>query len=87
MTRTPIPGGAEMGERLRLKCASATIPPAREFQVARTARSPGFGRNHGGLPGIRPSGRTVYICPLQWRGRAGLAPASVNPRSLEPNSV
>jgi len=32
-----------MGERLRLKCASATIPPARELQVARTERSPGFG--------------------------------------------
>jgi hypothetical protein len=42
--RTPTPGGAEMGERLRVECASATIPPARDLQVARTERSPGFGR-------------------------------------------
>src|SRR3989442_7195214 len=61
MTKTPTPDGAEMGERLRL-VRSATIPPARDLQVARTERSPGFGRA-ARLPGF-PVALSRYVLPV-----------------------
>src|SRR5207302_9441034 len=60
---------------------SATIPPARDLQVARTKTSPGFGRA-ARLPGrSHPVASSRYSCPSQWRGPAGLTPASVGPPS------
>src|SRR2546425_6620640 len=54
-----------MGERLRL-VRSATIPPARELQVARTERSPGFGRA-ARLPGF-PVALSRYVLPVTVAG-------------------
>src|SRR2546422_10635610 len=65
MTKTPTPDGAEMGERLRL-VRSATIPPARDLQVARTERSPGFGRA-ARLPGF-PVALSRYVLPVTVAG-------------------
>src|SRR5207245_6699357 len=65
MTKTPTPDGAEMGERLRL-VRSATIPPARDLQVARTERSPGFGRS-ARLPGF-PVAVSRYVVPVTVAG-------------------
>src|SRR2546427_5536488 len=65
MTKTPTPDGAEMGERLRL-VRSATIPPARDLQVARTERSPGFGRATR-LPGF-PVALSRYVLPVTVAG-------------------
>ena len=53
--------------------------------VARTARSPGFGTPLAfPVSQWRSEWRAWPVrarCPLQWRGRAGLAPASEYPRS------
>jgi hypothetical protein len=58
----------------------ATDPPPRAAMVARTERSPGFG-----TPLAFPVAQwrrewSAWLCepsfPLQWRGRAGFAPAS-----------
>jgi hypothetical protein len=58
----------------------ATDPPPRAFMVARTERSPGFG-----TPLAFPVSQWRFEWsswpmraryPLQWRGRAGIAPAS-----------
>src|SRR3989442_3027381 len=65
MTQTPTPDGAEMGERLR-QVRSATIPPARDLQVARTERSPGFGRS-ARLPGF-PVAMSRYVMPVTVAG-------------------
>ena len=58
----------------------ATNPPPEGFMVARTERSPGFGDSTR-LPGFPVAFRVESLacmarCPLQWRGRAGFAPAS-----------
>ncbi len=69
-------GGQEPG-----RLVSPPIPPPRVFVVARDERSPGFGRFPLAFPVSqwRVSERPAY--PLQWRGRAGLAPASEHPDS------
>ena len=69
-----------MGDERRREAAEhATNPPPRVCMVARTERSPGFGPplafpvsqwRMSGAPASRAG------CPLQWRGRAGIAPAS-----------
>src|SRR5437867_9778538 len=67
MTKTPTPDGAEMGERLRL-VRSATIPPARDLQVARTERSPGLGQA-ARLPGcVLPVALSRYDMPFTVAG-------------------
>src|SRR2546426_10400119 len=71
MTKTPTPDGAEMGERLRL-VRSATIPPARDLQVARTERSPGFGRA-ARLPGF-PVASSRYDLPVTVAGAGRACP-------------
>src|SRR5258708_528532 len=64
-------------------CAERSTPPSLprgNCKVARTETSPGFGRR--GSPSRFPSGdESRCYCPLQWRGRAGFTPASVDPRS------
>src|SRR2546422_9240336 len=82
MTKTPTPDGAEMGERLRL-VRSATIPPARDLQVARTERSPGFGRA-ARLPGF-PVALSRYVLPVTVAaaGRARPRPRG-HPAALAP---
>ena len=57
--------------------------------MARTGSSPGFGPRVLAFP-TAVSGvvwARVLLCPLQWRGRAGISPASVSPFALncEPN--
>jgi hypothetical protein len=53
--------------------------------VARTERSPGFGPplafpvSQWLMSGVNAG--SVPACPLQWRGRAGITPASERPRS------
>ena len=47
--------------------------------VARTKRSPGFGPSLA-FP-VPQWPMSEVDCPLQWRGRAGIAPASERPHS------
>jgi hypothetical protein len=57
----------------------ATVPSPEGQLVARTKRSPGFG-----LPFAFPVSQwrvNGIFCPLQWRGRAGVTPASEHPGS------
>jgi hypothetical protein len=58
----------------------ATDPPPRAFMVARTERSPGFGTPLAfPVSQWRSEWRAWPMMaryPLQWRGRAGIAPAS-----------
>jgi hypothetical protein len=67
-----------MGERQRLGALRRHHPSREGLQVARTKTSPGFGLLVSGLPGFPVASEPIMICPLQWRGRAGFAPASVN---------
>ena len=83
-----------MGEIRRWKTGNATFPSPEGMLVARTERSPGFGLSLAFPVSQWPmseGSRCFEICgasinprchsPLQWRGRAGLAPASERPRS------
>jgi hypothetical protein len=74
----PTPDGTEMGERQRLSALRRHHPSREGLQVARTKTSPGFGLWVSGLPGVPVASEPISFCPLQWRGRAGFAPASVN---------
>src|SRR6266568_3490441 len=56
ITKTPTPDGTEMGERLRL-VRSATIPPARDLQVARTEN----------VSWLRADGSPSRVNDTQWR--------------------
>ena len=54
------------------------------MNVSRTRSSPGSGPRRPAFPtevsGVSEGARTT--CPLQWRGRAGISPASVSPFAL-----
>ena len=83
-----------MGEIRRRETGDATFPSPEGLLVARTERSPGFGLSLA-FPvsqwQMSEESRSFEICgasinrrrhsPLQWRGRAGFAPASERPRS------
>src|SRR5438093_1339288 len=80
IAKMPTPVGAEMGKRLR-RMRSATIPPARESQVARTETSPGSGPA-ARLPGFPVALSRTYV-PVTVAGPRRTHTGFREPRSLE----
>src|SRR5438045_4857250 len=61
-----------------------TIPPAREPTGGANEDVSWLRANRRAFPESFPVAAATYIkhCPLQWRGRAGLKPASVSPFAM-----
>src|SRR5881394_4656020 len=61
-----------------------TIPPAREPTGGANEDVSWLRANRRAFPESFPVAAATYIkhCPLQWRGRAGLTPASVSPFAM-----
>src|SRR5437762_6092338 len=72
------PTGRKQERGPQIRDVEAPSLPRGNHLVARTKTSPGFGRSSSPSRGY-PSGiEPITACPLQWRGRAGVAPASVS---------
>src|SRR5579859_1202794 len=56
-----------------------TIPPAREPTGGANADVSWLRAHRFAFPGYPSGVEPITACPLQWRGRAGFAPASVSP--------
>jgi hypothetical protein len=70
------PRGSEDGRaRAEARPESPPFPPPRASVVARAERSPGFGPSLA-FPVAQWRVERGGVCPLQWRGRAGVSPAS-----------
>src|SRR6266850_937337 len=73
------PDGPQLARKRTKRRVRFTIPPARELHGGANEDVSWLRANRLAFPGF-PSGiEPITACPLQWRGRAGLTPASVTP--------
>src|SRR5213594_2376169 len=76
---TDRPTGRKLEREPQKRDVEAPSLPRGNRLVARTKTSPGFGRSSSPSRVTPVALSRSQHCPLQWRGRAGVAPASVSP--------